>query len=346
MQKILPTVLCLFFFGFSVLYAQNGRIYGKVIDNNTGEFLDRVSVSLLLEGSIVSQIITSTNGIFSFDITQTGNYQLICKRTEYDDFSYASFHVRTEDSIRKDVPLQKPPRFLRITEVGYPDKEINVLDIGAITVPEPYHVDFCNLGGVVIEFVTGRMCEWITDVTPSSGTLEPNESIRITFKINPDKFEAGKTTGKLLIITNNGNKVLNIKAIGKFPKIKTYTITTAYNDPENLFPDTYRAEIEFNSRHTFMEMGYCFSDVNKNPTINDNVVLANDLGNFDYKDYWTFGLTGKHLFPWLGGSELFDPGSVCQTYYVKAFFKYENENDSVVYSDNVAEFTLWKILCP
>jgi hypothetical protein len=349
-QKTLSIIIGLFLSSFSILYAQSGRIYGKIVDANTGECLSNVTVSLILEGSSTeSQSITKEDGAYTFDITPKGNYQLKCKKPDYDNFSYASFYVRAGESLRKDVPLQKPPQFLRITELGKND-EIDALNIGALTVSDVYYVDFVNFGGVDINFVTSKMCEWITEVTPSSGTLKPigsDELYRATIKIkiDPDKFEAGKTTGKVLIITNNGNKVLNIKAVGKFPEIKTLALTTAYNDPQNKFPDTFRSEIKFNGRHTFKEIGYCFSDVNKNPTINDNVVLANDAGNYDYKDYWMFGLTGKHLFPWLDSSELFDPDFACRTYYVRTFLKYDNENNVVLYSNNVAQFTLWEILC-
>lgn len=236
--------------------------------------------------------------------------------------------------------MQKPARFISITEVGNHAKEIDILNIGAITTPESFYVDFFNSGDVDIDYVTGKMCEWI-EITPSLGTLKPNQSNRITIKIDPEKFEAGKITGKMLIITNNGNKVLNIKAVGKFPEIITLQPTQAFADAD-LFPNTFRAEIKFKGRHTFKEMGYCFSDVNPIPTINDCVVQANDLATLDYKDYWM----DEHKFPWLSGTELFDPYFACRTYYVRAYLKYENENNIVIYSDNVAQFTLWDILCP
>lgn len=335
-------ILCLLSFGYSELYGQNGCIYGKVVDNNTGECLSNVSVSLVLGGNTEGQSTTKADGTYTFDITHAGTYQLLFKKAEYDDFSYASFSIRLGESIRKDVPLQKPPRFLRITEVNDHNKEIEILDIGTLTSENLYYVDFFNSGGVDIDYVTGKMCEWITAVTPSSGTLKPNESNRITIKINPDKFEAGKTTGKMLIITNNGNKVLAIKAIGKFPKI-----TTLPPDPI-LLPQKFQCQINFNRRHTFKEMGYCFSDVNPIPTISDNVVLAlaYKLDTFEYDDNLTYGVTGKHEFPWLRGTELFDTRFACRTYYVRAFLKYENENSTLIYSDNVEKFTLMEFLCP
>ena len=344
-QKILLIITCLFLLVHYELYAQNGRVFGKVVDNNTGECLSNVSISLIFGNSTAGQFTTTVDGTYTFDITQAGNYQLKFIRAEYDDFSYTSFQVRIGESIRKDVPLQKPPSFLRITEVGNHNTEISVLNIGAITAPETYYVDFVNWGSVDIDYVTGKMCEWLT-VSPSSGTLKPigsgeNESNRITIKINPDKFEAGKTTGKLLIITNNGNKVLDIKAIGKFPEIITLPPTPI------LLPQKFHCQINFKGKHTYKEMGYCFSDINSNPTVNDNVVLASTyhLSTYDYDDNFTFGLTDMHKFPWLGTNELFPPEFFCQTYYIRAFLKYENENNIIIYSDNVEKFTLMEFMC-
>jgi hypothetical protein len=338
-SKIL--LLCLSF-GYSELYGQNGCIYGKVVDNNTGECLSNVSVSLVNDGNTMGQSTTKVDGTYTFDITQTSTYQLFFKRVEYDDFSYASFPVCLGESIRKDAPLQKPPRFIRITEINDHNKEIEVLDVGILASENVYYVDFFNSGGVDIDYVIGKMCEWITAVTPSSGTLKPNESNRITIKINPDKFEAGKTTGKMLVITNNGNKILDIKAIGEFP-----VITTLPPYPISL-PQKFQCQISFNGRHTFKEMGYCFSDINPTPTINDNVVLAlvYKLDTFEYDDNLTYAVTDKHEFPWLRSTELFDLRFACRTYYVRAFLKYENENNTVIYSDNIEKFTLMEFLCP
>lgn len=324
------------------LYGQNGSVFGKVVDNSTGECLSNVSVSLMQGSNTIGQHTTTKDGTYTFDITQSGNYQLNFQRVEYDVFSYSTFYVHAGEFMRKDVSLQKPPRFLQITEVNNHNKEIEVLDIGELTSENTYYFDFFNSGGIDIDYVTSKMCEWITTVTPSSGTLKPNESHRITVKINPDKFEAGKTTGKMLIITNNGNKVLPIKAIGKFPKIITRPPSPI------LLPQQFKCEISFNGRHTFKEMGYCFSDINPIPTVNDNVVLAMayKLDTFEYDDNLTYAVTGQHEFSWLGGTELFDPNFACRTYYIRAFLKYENENNTIVYSDNVEKFTLMEFLCP
>lgn len=326
--------------GYSGAEGQYGWVYGKVVDSRTGECLPHIAVSLMQGGSIIDNCVTQNNGRYCFRITQEGEYRLVFNNPEYNEFSYIAFPVRSGDSIRKDAALQFPARFIRITEVNDREKEVEILDVGALTEETMYYVDFFNSGEVDMEYVTGKMSEWITAVTPSSGTLKPNESNRITIKINPEKFEAGKTTGKVLIITNNGNKVLPVKAIGKFPEI---TIL----HPEGLFPQKFRCQISFNGKHTFKEVGYCFSDENSIPTLNDQVVLASlyELDTFEYDDFLTNGVTGKHRFPWLGGT-LFNPEFECRTYYVRAFLKYENANDTVIYSNNVEQFTLWEILCP
>ncbi len=333
--------LCLLLPGYSEVYGQCGWVYGKVVDSNTGERLSRVVVSLIQGAGAIEHFTTQDDGNYWFKIAQEGEYQLVFKKTEYDDFSYAAFPLRSGDSIRKDAPLRKPPRFIRITEVNDSEKEIKMLDVGALRNENVYYVDFFNSGEVEIEYVTGKMNEWITDVTPSSGTLKPNESNRIAIKINPDKFEAGKTTGKVLVITNNGNKVLPIKAIGKFPEVTTVV-------PDALFPRKFQCQISFNGRHTFKEVGYCFSDENSIPTVKDPVVLASmfEFENYEYDDFYMHVLTDKYQFPWFQSTELFDPKFACRTYYVRAYLKYENENDTIIYSRNVEQFTLWEILCP
>lgn len=333
-------MLSLFLSGYSEVKGQCGWIYGKVVDVNTGECLNNVKVSLILGGNIIDNFTTLNHGRYWLPIPQEGEYRLAFNKAEYDEFSYAAFPVRSGDSIRKDAALQFPVRFIRITEVNDREKEVEMLDVGALTEETMYYVDFFNSGEVDMEYVTGKMSEWITAVIPSSGILKPNESNRITIKINPEKFEAGKTTGKVLIMTNNGNKVLPIKAIGKFPEI-------TMSHPEGLFPQKFHCQISFNGRHTFKEVGYCFSDENSIPTLNDQVVLASqyELDTFEYDDLLTNGVTDKHRFPWLGGT-LFNPEFECRTYYVRAFLKYENANDTVIYSNNVEQFTLWEILCP
>jgi hypothetical protein len=344
MKKIvLLAITTLFLISFTEQEKYN--LFGKVVDGITGERLKGAIVVLTnkASGTISSQG-TDADGNYEFNVS-AGTYKLEVTKNEYTDdksFVYETITIKAGEQIQRDIALEKPPRFLRITEVNEPDKEIESLDIGALTSKNSYYVDFVNWGGVNIDYVTSKMCEWITEVSPSSGSIEPTKSHRITIKIDPDKFEAGKTTGKVLIITNNGNKVLNIKVIGKFPEIITLPPTPI------LLPQKFQCQINFNGRHTFKEMGYCFSDVNPIPTVNDNVVLAlaYNLSTFEYDDNLTYAVTDKHQFPWLGGSELFDMRFACRTYYIRAFLKYENENDTVIYSKNVEKFTLMEFLCP
>ena len=333
--------LCLLLSAFGGAYGQCGWVYGKVVDGSTGERLSGVMVTLLQDGETIDRKMTTDDGSYRFGIPREDKYRLMFEKSELDSSFYAAFPVRCGDSIRKDASLQKTPRFIRITEVNDPEKEIKMLDVGALTEESLYYVDFFNSGEVDIEYVTGTMSEWITSVTPSSGILRPNESIRITIKINPEKFEAGRTTGKVLVMTNNGNAVLPIKAIGKFPEITMLPI-------EGYFPSKFQCQISFNGKHTFKEVGYCFSDKDTIPAIDAQVVLAFQymLDVFEYNDVLTYGVTGKYEFPWLEGTELFDPEFACRTYYVRAFLRYGDENDIVIYSGNVEQFTLWDILCP
>ena len=83
-------------------------------------------------------------------------------------------------------------------------------------------------------------------------------------------------------------------------------------------------------------------------SVKDPVVLASmfEFENYEYDDFYMHVLTDKYQFPWFQSTELFDPKFACRTYYVRAYLKYENENDTIIYSRNVEQFTLWEILCP
>ena len=323
------------------------RLYGKIVDSRTGEYLSGVSVGFsFISGEKISSITTDKSGTYQFDIPTGGEYVLKVSKNEYTDTGIITDTVKIMkgEQKRRDFSLEKPVRFIHITEVSNNDKDIEILNVGTLASIGTEYVEFYNAGTVPLKYVVGKNCDWIIAVSPLSGTLDPMRAEQVSITIDPAKLEAGKTTGKVLVMTNNGNAALSIKAVGNFPEITVLpAVTTAYRDDKNLFPDTFQSEIKFGGKHTFKEMGFCFSDKNQIPTTtNDKCVLANDIGNFSYKDYWN----DTHLFPWLeGGLESWETDA-CKTYYVRAFLKYENENDTTIYSNNVIRFTLWEILCP
>ena len=321
------------------LSAQTGCVYGKVLDFNTTMELSNVCVSLLHKGGVEERTFTNELGEYRIKVEKNKSYQLQFDKAEYNT-TKESLCLKGKDAMRRDAIIGKPLGFLRITEVGNAEKEIEVIDVGALEVPSSYYVQFFNGGSENIEYRIGCMQEWITEITPSSGILKPNESpVILTIKVDPKKFEAGKTTGKILIKTNVGSRILSVKAIGKFPVLTVLPpISKFTEDPDNLFPDTFRAKIEFEGKHTFEKMGYCFAENNPLPTINDAVVYMNDMGDYSYYAHYADTMA----FPWLTMEGGWIP---CQRFYVRAFLLYNNENKLVHYSRNVEKFILWDLFC-
>jgi hypothetical protein len=342
MKNLQKYLFVLFLLSFTRLSGQI-ILYGKVIDGNTGERLDNALVQLLsFENSLIEQKQTESNGEYRFNIKQTGSYRLKVCRAEYDNFVYETIKINQDDSIRRDVPLEKPPKFLCIINVNGTNCK-DTLKEKEIGNDKLFRFKLFNSGPVPLKWIVGQNKEWISvfssEKHTTSGILdsESNENSQIMdVTINPDKLEAGLTVGKVLVMSNNGNAILSIKATGKYPEISILPI-------KELWPSEFKGVIQFEGRHTYKEMGFCFSDINENPSIKDNVVLANDIGNFTYNDHLNYGINGSSNFSWLEG--FLKEEDICRTYYVRAFLKYENENDTVIYSKNVEHFTLLEIFC-
>lgn len=337
-MKVFHYISIFFFCNLPGAYAQMGYVYGKVLDYYTAEALANVGISLLYNDCVEGRVFTDEKGDYGIKMEKNKLYQLRFDKAEYHEIT-EYLYIAEEDSICRDAIIGKPLGVLHITEVGNRDKEVDIIDIGALEVPTSYYVQLFNSGGKDIEYNIGSMQKWITEITPSSGVLKPNENpVIFTIKIDSNKFEAGKTAGKILIITNSGSKILTIKAVGKYPVLTVLPpITQGIQDTNNLFPDTFRAEIEFEGNHTFEKMGYCFAENNSLPTINDSVVYVNDLGSYSFYSHYS-----ETALPWLTMAGGWVP---CQIFYVRAFLMYNNENKLVHYSHNVEKFILWDIFC-
>ena len=326
---VVVKILSVFF--LPELFGQNSVIYGKVIDSNTGERLSEVSLTLKNGDNIMieSKMIKGEN--YSFVVQKTGSYKLEVGKNEYDTV-FEDITVLFEDSLRRDVVLKRPPKFLCIIKVNGQDCKDILKEVDINTSGNLFRFALFNSGYVPLKWIVSKNCEWISvsssESNATNGTLDSEGKENMTVIIDPEKLEAGKTTGKILVLSNNGNAVLSIKAVGKYPDIIMLPI-------EGLFPDTFKAQIDFKGRHTYQEMGFCFSYINENPTISDEYVLANDLGAFSYKR--VFERT-SYILPWY--RVFMDENDVCKTYYVRAFLKYEN--GTIIYSSNVEKFTLWK----
>lgn len=326
-------VYVIVFLECSILCAQPCIVYGKVLDYGTGKRMGTVPIGLVKNGEVESSMRTDDRGEYSFEATKNQVYQLFVKLVDYevleDEF------VCSVDSMRRDVVMYKPMKILYITEVGNADKEVELLDIGAIRAQTSYYVQFFNAGSESITYHIGSMRKWITEISPLSGAIEPNEMMIVTIKIDPKKFEAGDIVGDILVMTNDGCKILRIKAIGEYPVLTMLPPVKQYGFGD---PDTFITKIEFEGQHTFKKLGYCYSYTNQLPTVEDNVVFANDMGTYAYDMLYDL----EHSLSWF--NSFFD--EACRTYYIRSFLVYEKGQDTIIhYSWNVEKFTIMEELC-
>ncbi|GHT32983.1 hypothetical protein FACS189434_06050 [Bacteroidia bacterium] len=345
MKKYLTILIAIFLSLFPHLSAQNGVIYGKIVDSATGERISNAQISVLYNGEAVGQPVIN-NGQYSFNANKAGNYSIKVVKAEYNTFS-GSVIASLGDSMRRDIALEKPPRFLKITEVNNNSAEIKEIDFGAVETFGYRYVDLFNSGTTALNYTTGKTKPWIVDVSPSSGTLQPNESQRITIKVEGAKLEAGETSGKMLVMSNNGNAVLGIKAIGKYPKVTMLSVTR-FDRPDNDSPNTFRGEIETIGANTYSKRGFCFSSISDMPIIEDEnciSVVCNTYGDFIYRDYWVDD-QAKELppFPWNTWEGMW---ATCQPWHVRAWVTYDRGNgkEIVIYSDNVIKFIRAEFMC-
>ena len=87
-------ILLLSIVSFSA-YAQSGGIKGKVLERTTRDVVGAVQVTLMPGNLTVS---TNSDGTFSFDLVEKGEYSLMFESPEYEALTIA---VRVEDSVRE-----------------------------------------------------------------------------------------------------------------------------------------------------------------------------------------------------------------------------------------------------
>ena len=81
----LRVILCSVLVGFSagVLFAQDGKLSGKVADEKTNKPIALAQVTVLQAGVIKSSTTTNTNGVYHFPILTPGEYDLVVTYVGY-----------------------------------------------------------------------------------------------------------------------------------------------------------------------------------------------------------------------------------------------------------------------
>lgn len=293
----------------------SGGICGVVTDFATGEPIKNANVQLRPTGETT---LTGTEGYYEFQNIKEGNYSITVSKLEYTDLidDYV-ITVVANRVIRRDVQIKKEPTVLHI--IDNEGKELSVLDFGNEVTSKQFVI--FNSGAVPISCKVFVSCEWIVSASEINNEIAPGGVWPIIVIIDHSKLTAGENTTYIHVLSNNGSKELKVTAIGEYiePEVVTLPVTNSHNGENTPWNDTFNAEVIKIGNPEYSKRGFCFSSVNKTPTINDNCVevSGSGLGKFKYT---------YREFP---------PQTI--TYYVRAWVMYGSDNE-IIYG-NTESFT-------
>lgn len=273
-------------YNFEDTSAEQGSIYGTIVDFSTGEPIHNANIQLRPSGETT---LTGSDGMYEFIDIPEGNYSISVSKAEYTDLidDYI-IKLKGGQRMRRDLMIEKIPTYIRITDmVG---QDITGLDFGSNPSTNMLSFSIYNNGTVSIDCDIHYSCKWIVSVSEIPNTLRPGQNVMVTVQIDRSKLDAGNNTTMLYISSNNGSNALLIQAVGDafIPLVSTLPVT--YMDG-TITPwcNTFNAEVLAVGNPAYHKRGFCYSATNPNPTINDNRidVAGTGLGKYSYT-YWNF----------------------------------------------------------
>lgn len=185
-----------------------GSIYGIVTDMATGEPVRSANVQLRPSGETV---LTGNDGRYEFLELKDGNYSIIVSKTGYTDL--IDDYVVTVDgskAMRRDVQIEKLPPELMIMDGN--NNNITELDFGSMHDDNTRMFNIFNNGTVALDFDIVKTAPWIESISPINGNLKPGATKPVVIIVDRNKMAMGNNTTSISITTNEGGKLLTIKA--------------------------------------------------------------------------------------------------------------------------------------
>lgn len=170
-----------------------GNIYGTISDADNNQPIQGAEVTLSPGGKTV---ITGSDGKYEFNALEAGQYTLSVTKTKYQaNTKYTT--INPGITTKADIALQTGKGHLYID-----DKELNFgLDLSMKT------LTLQNRGINTLNWQIMTENEWISEINPSEGFIEPNSSSSITIKIDRSKLtNQGSSEGRLLILSDIGTE--------------------------------------------------------------------------------------------------------------------------------------------
>ena len=246
-----------------------GSIYGVVTDKATGEPVKNANVQLRPTGETT---LTGNDGRYEFLDVKNGEYSISVSKTGYtnlvDDYVII---VDGPKEMRRDVQIEKLPAELRVMDGE--GNDITELDFGSMHDDNTRMFNIFNNGTIALEYEIIKTASWIKSINPQQGSLQPGETKPVVIIIDRDKMSMGNNTTSISITTNDGGKLLTIKA-NKAGAISTLEAMDVTKTSALLCGS-------INENLTYTEKGFYYGD--DHSVEEKQVVSGYSIGEFSHK---------------------------------------------------------------
>lgn len=246
-----------------------GSIYGIVTDKATGEPVKNANVQLRPSGETS---LTGNDGRYEFLDLKNGNYSITVSKTGYTDL-VDDYVITVEGSkaVRRDVQIEKLPAELRIMDGE--GNDITELNFGSMHDDNTRMFNIFNNGTTALEYEIIKTALWIKSINPQQGSLQPGATKPVIIIIDRDKMSMGNNTTSISITTNDGGKLLTIKA-NKAGAISTLEAMDVTKTSALLCGS-------INENVTYTEKGFYYGD--DHSVEEKQVVSGYSIGEFSHK---------------------------------------------------------------
>ncbi len=166
-----------------------GRIHGIVTDAESGEPIRTASVTLT-GGKTTT---TGSDGRYDFGDLEAGEYTVQISKTGYQT-NTKRVNVESGVTAQGDILMYYGAGFLKVNKSNIEFGTNNTLTVFEIT----------NTGQHDLNWEITKDCEWITEITPSSGVTRPGAKATVTIKIDRSKVTGTAKLSTTIIVSSNG----------------------------------------------------------------------------------------------------------------------------------------------
>lgn len=283
---IVLSVICLLFYGcnkeeITTPEEKIGKIFGRVTDFVSGKSIAGANVSLLPGGETT---LTGNDGMYEFLNIEDGDYSIMVSKAEYtdliDDFT---IQVRDGNDIRYDLQIKKLQADISITDVY--GNNLPFLDFGSDLYTTTKSFNIFNNGTINVNCSISYACNWIRTISSVPSTIKPGQNVTVSVEIDRSNLVAGNNVTMLYIASNNGNNVLEIRAVGEENLPSVITLPVTYPDG-TLGPwmHVFHGNVVNAGYPPYIKKGFCWSTANSVPTIDDEstIVQGTGVGEYSY----------------------------------------------------------------